>query len=365
MRPKTAGITLLTASIVVCIVSASVITSPTWGVAGAAGIAAALASGGLGVMWMSRTTWGPEPRPEIKDTRALDARRARRSALVAGIVLIALAAAATVLLLVTRPGEIRGVDVVRIGLPVLAYLVFGIVLVRFGRSPLPAATDQHGDEDEAPEEDAAPEDDVSEPTGWVTVSRRSPAVVGLYSLPAVAIGAYVLFQLSTLSWRVSNSPTEASAVGIGVAVVLGVAVTAAVVIVVNRRVPNVRVNAAEQRVRAGAREASWSELSAAKLSVAALWPGAPRTLFLTLEGPDKLRVPLVLRVGAKRTMSDLARSATERMIAGSGIEMPRAPEDPTGAFSRFNFPQHVSRDDAVTLVTRPPRSSDPLPTPYQ
>jgi hypothetical protein len=52
-----------------------------------------------------------------------------------------------------------------------------------------------------------------------------------------------------------------------------------------------------------------------------------------------------------------------RMITDSSVETMRAAEDPHGPFSRVNHQEHVSRDDAICLVLRPPRVGERLPIP--
>jgi hypothetical protein len=65
-----------------------------------------------------------------------------------------------------------------------------------------------------------------------------------------------------------------------------------------------------------------------------------------------------------RTGEPLAAESRVRLLAvidGSSITLPSAPEDPSGRFTRYNFPNHVGKDDALELVRTPPGPDDQHP----
>jgi hypothetical protein len=353
VTPRAAGIAVLTASVVVGVLSALYLTSAAWGLIAAASLSVALAGGGLGMVWMSRTRWGAEPRPERHDLRdGKTPRRARRSALIYGIVLLVVAAAGVAAIGWTAATLSFRPDTIRIGFVTVVVTVLGISLVRFARSPISETSEV---DDEAPSDaDGA---DVDE---WQRLTRRDWFVVVIYSIPGLLFVGWLLLQLVQFSTLL----TENSIISVTIAVVLAFAVLVGVAWWMRRRFPEVWVNPVARRIRVGNREAGWNDLTAAKLSTASLSPGAPRTLFLTLEGEGGLRAPVTLRRRDRLALTSAQRDLAVRMITDSRVEMPRAAEDPDGRFSRFNYPEHVSRDDAIALILRPPRAGEDLPIPY-
>lgn len=350
--PRAAGLALLATSVVLGVLSALFLTSPGWGLLAAATLSIALAGGGLGVVWMSRTTWGAEPRPERHGRPdGEDPRRARRSALIYGIVILALGAGGAVAIGWAVLTQSFRPEMVRIAFVTALVVVLGIALVRFARSPISEPEEDDGEEPVSHEPDA---------DEWRRLTRRDWFVVATYSIPSLLIVVWMLLQLA----QVSTALFENYVVGVIIAVVLAVAVLAGVGRWMLRRFPEVWANPVTRRIRVGAREADWHDLRAAKVSTASVWPGAPRTLFLTLEGDGGLRAPLTLRRRDRLALTNAQRDLAVRMLNDSNVEMPRAPEDPDGRFSRFNYPEHISRDDAVGLVAHPPRAGERLPVPY-
>jgi len=189
---------------------------------------------------------------------------------------------------------------------------------------------------------------------WDRLGSRDWLLVLLYSAPLGFVVPF--FVQSSTMFAVGIVPR------ISVAAVVA-AVASAIAIAVSRaRTPTVEVNTARRRIRAGKREAGWEELNTAELII--LSPSQRRhALVLMLRAPTGLRIPLVLmRRGAPALPPD-HRALARMVINGSSIAMPRAKEDPDGRFSRWNFPQNVSKVDAEALVTRPPAADDPLPIP--
>lgn len=132
---------------------------------------------------------------------------------------------------------------------------------------------------------------------------------------------------------------------------------------VRLRTPDVWVNAAEHRLRSGRRTVEWRDLQSAELIVAAQSLRGKRTLILVLRDSAGVRVPLLLRRRERLGLTAAGARLAWQVVYASSIAMPRAKEDPTGKFSRWNFPTHVSKADALDLIARPPAPGDALPTP--
>lgn len=354
MTPKRSGATLIVVAVIAAVVFVTLV--PTGGgvsLAAAIGLAAAVALAGLGAVWLTRTTWGPEPTPS-EDTSDPDRRRraAARGALVHASVLLFLGVAGAVtlvLFIVESPREIVRLSILAV--LVVTSLVIGIASLRAVRGSGRSASLAEALPDTA-------SDAVAQPAapGWVLVTARDAGTIALY-------GSIGMLSFGLLAWQALSLLLGRDLGAIGTAIVLGALGIAALLLWrwLSRQFPEVRVDVPARRLRAGKREAPWTDITAARVSVARLVPGAPRTLFLTLEGVDKLAVPLVLRRGGRLGMTDDQRRAALALVEGADIRLPRAREDAGGRFSRALFPTHVDAGEARELLVRPPRSDDDLP----
>ena len=357
MTPKKAGRLLLGGAIVVAVGAAMFLTtSGWWGLVAAAVLSAALAAAGLGVVWTTRTTWGPEPAASARTRDAADEMlRGRRRAITAGtlLLLFGLAGGATIVWATIEDGLTPAAA--SVGTASTAAVAAGIALIAFGRSR--AETDEDAEPEPEPGTGTDPHG-AREDAGWRRVTRRDPLAIAIYS------GAPLVFTLP-LAVQVLRLPGELAGgrlLGFFVSVFVGLAVVVGAGVWATRRYPEVWVEPNRRLLRSGTRETSWNDVSAARLSLANLWPGSPRTLFLTLETASGVRAPIPLRRRGRLILSTAERDLLVRVIDGSSIEVPRAPEDPDGRFSRFTFPEHVERDVAARLVAQPPRADEPLPT---
>jgi hypothetical protein len=68
-----------------------------------------------------------------------------------------------------------------------------------------------------------------------------------------------------------------------------------------------------------------------------------------------------LRDGDRIVARAEARELLAQVLAASSIQIPTDRYDPKGKFARYNFPENVTRDQAVQLVLAPPAPDDPLP----
>lgn len=206
-----------------------------------------------------------------------------------------------------------------------------------------AADDVGGDDDEA--------------ASWLPL-RRTP-VVPPFSRATVSL---ILSQLMII-WIFTAIIFQWTPLWVRVMVLLGVVVLtfAAVPVIGRLRHPQVAVNLADGRIRAGRRTVAFEDLSTAHILVAST--PKKRTISLLLEDGAGLRAAVNLRDQDEQPLSDSESRVLLEIIERSDIRMPVAREDPQGRFGRFNFPTNLTKADAIALVTNPPRFADPLPIP--
>lgn len=342
--PRVSGAVLLVLALAGGV--ASVIFLPAGGVisvVSALGLALCVAAVALAAVWFSRRSWAPEPAPGWTPVdRARDRERLRRVTRVQGIICVVFGVGliAVAVVFPTDAGTLRASV---IGVLVLVLGVIGLFASRRVAARV---------EDDAP--DTQPD---AMPTGWVLVTPRDRGTILLFALPGLALSVVAVWQMTSLLLLIAR----ASTLGLVIAVL---ALTAAVIGAgawVSRLLPEVSVDVGAGLVRTGSREVPWSSFTAARLQASSTFVGGPRSLFLVLEGPEKLRAPLLLRRRGDLAMSDEQRRAALAALDGAQIALPRAPEDPKGKFSRSLFPQHVDAAQARELVAHPPRSDQDLP----
>ncbi|WP_285137280.1 hypothetical protein [Microbacterium sp. lyk4-40-TSB-66] len=319
-------------------------------------IASGFAGAGYGIVRIARSGGAAEPAVSIGtlDTAAAR-RRATRSLRVQSVVFVVFGSLVGAMSLWTGgdPGE-GGMRFALLGGALVVLGAGGLTVAsRAGRLP--------SENDAAPAgTSAVAGGDDSEAAGWQLVTRRDLLTVVTMAAPGAGLLLLLVWQGTSLLFSTTRF-MSGSAIAATVVVVIGLAGVA--VIVFARRAPNVWINVDEERVRCGSRFASWSEVTAARLSAASIFAGGTRSLVLTLEGADKLRIPLILRRRGHVAMTLPQRSAALALIEGARIVLPRAPEDPKGKFSRMLYPSHLDSSQARDLVARPPRSDEELPVP--
>ncbi|SDO77411.1 hypothetical protein SAMN04487848_2042 [Microbacterium sp. ru370.1] len=346
MTPKRAAIVVALAAIPVLVTS--VVFLPAGGVVSllaAVGLALSLAGIGLALLWATRSSWAPEPAPAARTfDRAAAQRRTRRGLQVEGWIGVIGGLGLLALVLGLDDDERSAV---RFGALAVGLLILGAVSIVVAR----ATGRAKGEQD-------AVSDDEPVPSGWILVSRRDRGSLLVFALPglfAVLWGAWQFVPFFLLSLR--EGPTLLAAT-LGLA---GVAVVGAGAVWAVRLIPDVWVDAHAARVRVGAHTASAGALTAARVSATAMMTGGSRSLFLILEGPGKLRVPLLLRRRGELAMTPAQRRAAVALVEAAAIELPRAKEDPRGKFSRTLYPTHLDAAQAREIVARPPRSDQDLP----
>lgn len=347
------GVVLTLVSVTLLI--AGVVLLPGGGVAsllGALAIAAGFAGAGYGVLRIFRSGGAAERSATTTLDKAEARRRTRRSLRVQSVAFLVFGGLVTAMSLwAGGDGEGGGIRFIVLGGALIALGAGGLVVAaRAGRL--------------LPESDAEPDVPVSATRGedprvegWQLVSRRDLLTVVTIAAPGAGLTFLLVWQATSLV--LSTTRMMSGRAVVVTVVVIALLVTAVIVLV--RRMPNVWIDVGSQRVRCGSREASWDDVTAARLSAASFFAGGTRSLVLTLEGADKLRVPLLLRRRGRLAMTPEQRGAVLALNEGAHITPPRAPEDPKGRFSKVLYPSYLDAAQAREVVARPPRSDEDLP----
>ena len=184
-------------------------------------------------------------------------------------------------------------------------------------------------------------------TWWTPLILINPAIAVILVFPAVNVADNLARGLP-LGLRISIN------VAVFVAAFAG---TIAIGRLVYRR-PS--VNPTLGAIRAGRRQATFTQLTSAKLVTGSSKSRLP--FMLVVRSDSGLRAAIPVRDGRHGTLDPEAAAIVQDMIRESSIAMPVSPDDPTGRFARFNFPENVTLEEALELVTHPPESPDDLPT---
>jgi len=87
-----------------------------------------------------------------------------------------------------------------------------------------------------------------------------------------------------------------------------------------------------------------------------------RNLALIFGIRDEMRLILPLRRGEKDVVREDVRTGVIAMLEASSIVLPPTDEfDPKGKFARSAWPTHVTRIEAIALITNPPMPGEKLP----
>lgn len=149
-----------------------------------------------------------------------------------------------------------------------------------------------------------------------------------------------------------------------VQVLIGLAIAAVVFAMIaigfRLRTPTTWIDAAGGRIRVGRRSADFAEIVECRLLVSV--SRRRRTLSVQLRTSSGLRAGAVLRDNRDHPLPAADTAALDAAIRGSNIAMPVSRDDPKGRFARYNFPENVTKDEALLLVNEPPGFADALPT---
>lgn len=193
------------------------------------------------------------------------------------------------------------------------------------------------------------------PTGWTRLGPHKWSTgFGLKIPPFAAVAGY-LAALVTAQFVNEFSWPQA----IGASLLVVGAFVAVVALTIHLRFPQPWVNFDTGEIRAGRRTASFSEIDSAWLFAAPMKKARVLPFqFGVAKGPQ-----VIVRLrGAKNQLvdPDTARLLIE-VLKRSNVRMPVSNDDPTGRFARYNFPGHLTLEDAIAVVEFPPGPRDPLP----
>ena len=145
-------------------------------------------------------------------------------------------------------------------------------------------------------------------------------------------------------------------------IMIGVAAAIVVftMVIVRFVYPPASLNAGSATIRAGWHRSAYSEVTTAQLLASA--SKTRRNLNLLLKSDEGLRAVILIRDSKQRTLSPEAAALVCDLIRQANIALPRSETDPKGKFTRYNFPDNITREDALDLIEHPPAFHDPLPT---
>ena len=148
---------------------------------------------------------------------------------------------------------------------------------------------------------------------------------------------------------------------VGIACAVGVLVLGATVLVSRLRSPAAMANLARGELRAGRRTASFDAITQAQLRAGTT--DRHRSIALVLKADHGFRAVVMLRAPGGRLRTEREAAVLREVVERSAIRMPSSPDDPRGAFARYNFPDNITKEDALALIEKPPDVGDPLPIP--
>lgn len=204
--------------------------------------------------------------------------------------------------------------------------------------------------------DATGRDAAPLPTGWTrlgTDDRAAPFALRLGSTGFFAcyFAGWIAFQfVREVGWPLAG----------GLAVLLLGVMVAAVIVVARLRFPQPWVNFDTGQLRTGGRTASFSQIDSAVL-FATRARKKKRALMLQFGVTKGPQVIVRLRDSKNQVLDPETARLILEVLACSNVRMPYSSDDPTGRFARYNFPGHLTLEDAIALVESPPAPSEPLP----
>ncbi|PPG54217.1 hypothetical protein C5C41_05075 [Rathayibacter sp. AY1E9] len=80
--------------------------------------------------------------------------------------------------------------------------------------------------------------------------------------------------------------------------------------------------------------------------------GRSKQVVLEVSAPGQ-KVLLELRDRLGRVTTDPTQDAIVTFLQGSSVSIPSSSDDPTGRFAHVNFPQHLTREQAIELASHP------------
>lgn len=192
--------------------------------------------------------------------------------------------------------------------------------------------------------------------GWVRLG-RAPWWTPVFFVPPVLL-VLVASDAAVVSGFGHALPFVAR-IGVGVAV--AAVVVGAVLLISRLRGRPTEVNLAEGRIRAGRQSAAFAEVTEAKLGVST--SRRRRIVFLHLRSPGGLHAGVMLRGPGGRVIDPRDAAVLGAVVERSGIRMPSSPDDPKGAFARYNFPGQRHQGGRARAHRAPAGPGGPAPDP--
>lgn len=193
--------------------------------------------------------------------------------------------------------------------------------------------------------------------GWVRLG-RTPWWAPIVFFPPV-LPVLIVVDVAVASGISRPSLPFAARLGIGCGVAV---VVVGVTLVVSRLLTRpAMANLAEGRLRSGRATAAFSDIVEAQLRVGTT--RTRRSIALVLKSGHGFRATVMLRAPGGRLRTEREAAVLREVVERSSIRMPSSPDDPRGAFARYNFPDNVTKEQALALIERPPDVGEPLPTP--
>lgn len=193
------------------------------------------------------------------------------------------------------------------------------------------------------------------PHGWVRIGRRRwwSTWAGINTVGVVLFVVYGGMQATRLLWTVVPLPLALVAAAVVVAMVL-LLITS----IRNLRYPQPWVNLDTGELRARRRVVSLQDVDRATIPVD---PELRRDVLILRLLAAHARVEIIVRDRRGPALDRVSSDALVEALRRTSIAMPTSSNDPTGRFARFNFPGHISREDAIALAAEPPAVGAPLP----
>jgi hypothetical protein len=207
----------------------------------------------------------------------------------------------------------------------------------------------------APSED---EPDFSEPTepypdGWVPLIHYGWGRAFVTARPFFVASAGAYFVVVSL-WGLP--------VGLFIAGFLGYFLLAFFLTLAFYRLkPVPQANFSTSDLRMGRTTIAMSEITRAKLLVQE--EKKSRTVVLQFGPESKRRARVLYLIRGSDNKADRVERArlVAEVLRRSNVSLPTSPDDPEGRFAWVNFPNNITRDDAIHVVLNPPTFGDPLP----
>ena len=193
------------------------------------------------------------------------------------------------------------------------------------------------------------------PTGWTRLGPHKWSTgFALKIGPSILIGAYFGAMVTVQFVRDFAWP-----IALTIALLFVLAVGAVTVLLVNLRFPQPWVNFDSGEIRTGRRTASFNQIDSAWLFPTQLKKTRALTFrFGVAKGPQ---VIVQLRDAKDQLVDPETARLLIEVLRRSNVRMPVSKDDPKGSFARYNFPGHLTLEDAIAVVESPPGPADPLP----